>query len=81
MGTFSERMLPSEKAMIVYDSVVTCPKCGHQSQEAMSADACEFFYTCKRCGSVSKPLPGHCCIFCSYGSVPCPPIQQARGYT
>ena len=21
-------------------------------------------------------MPGDCCVFCSYGSVPCPPIQQ-----
>lgn len=25
-----------------------------------------------------KPLPGDCCVFCSYGSVPCPPVQVAR---
>jgi hypothetical protein len=23
-----------------------------------------------------KPLAGDCCVFCSYGSVPCPPVQQ-----
>jgi hypothetical protein len=24
-----------------------------------------------------KPEPGDCCVFCSYGSVPCPPIQAS----
>jgi len=24
---------------------------------------------------VLKPLTGDCCVFCSYGTVPCPPIQ------
>ncbi|EPX7158509.1 GDCCVxC domain-containing (seleno)protein [Pseudomonas aeruginosa] len=26
-----------------------------------------------------RPNPGDCCVFCSFGSVPCPPIQQQRG--
>ncbi len=25
-----------------------------------------------------KPKPGDCCVFCSFGDVPCPPIQEAR---
>jgi hypothetical protein len=25
-----------------------------------------------------RPKPGDCCVFCSYGSVPCPPIQAER---
>ena len=24
-----------------------------------------------------KPQPGHCCVFCSYGSVQCSPIQES----
>jgi hypothetical protein len=27
---------------------------------------------------VLQPKPGDCCVFCSYGDVPCPPIQQER---
>jgi hypothetical protein len=27
---------------------------------------------------VLKPKQGDCCVFCSYGSVPCPPIQQSQ---
>jgi hypothetical protein len=38
-------------------------------------DACQFFYDCKGCGTRLKPLAGDCCVFCSYGSVPCPPVQ------
>ncbi|WP_275669866.1 GDCCVxC domain-containing (seleno)protein [Rhodanobacter glycinis] len=22
------------------------------------------------------PLPGNCCVYCSFGSVKCPPMQQ-----
>jgi hypothetical protein len=42
----------------------------------MPTDACQFFYDCKGCGERLKPLAGDCCVFCSYGSVPCPPTQS-----
>ncbi len=60
------------------ESTLTCPKCGCQAVEIMPTDACRVFYECKGCGAVLKPLPGDCCVFCSYGSAPCPPIQEAR---
>ncbi|WP_303312628.1 GDCCVxC domain-containing (seleno)protein [Hymenobacter sp. BT730] len=58
-------------------SLLTCPVCGHRSQEQMPTDACQYFYECSHCHTVLKPLAGDCCVFCSYGSVPCPPIQVA----
>ena len=58
------------------ESTITCPRCGHQALETMPANACVALYDCKGCGATLKPLPGSCCVFCSYGSVPCPPIQQ-----
>jgi hypothetical protein len=62
------------------ESTLTCPKCGQQAVETMPTDACLFFYDCKGCGERLKPLAGDCCVFCSYGSVPCPPIQtNGRG--
>jgi hypothetical protein len=45
----------------------------------MPTNACVARYDCKDCGETLKPLPGSCCIFCSYGSIPCPPIQQGVG--
>ena len=57
-------------------STLTCPHCGHQATETMPTDACVAVYDCKGCGAALRPLPGSCCVFCSYGSVPCPPIQQ-----
>ncbi|MGE0723737.1 MAG: GDCCVxC domain-containing (seleno)protein [Alphaproteobacteria bacterium] len=46
----------------------------------MPTDACLYFFDCPRCGTLLKPRPGDCCVFCSYGSVPCPPIQsRGRG--
>jgi hypothetical protein len=58
-------------------SVITCPKCGARRRERMPTDACQFFYECRGCGSVLRPLPGDCCVFCSYGTVKCPPKHQA----
>ena len=58
-------------------SVITCPQCGHQRAEEMPLDACIYFYECLSCGTLIRPKPGDCCVFCSYGSVPCPPIQLA----
>jgi len=59
-------------------SVLTCPQCGFQRTETMPADACQFFYECAGCGAVLRPKPGDCCVYCSYGSVKCPPMQAAR---
>jgi len=59
------------------ESEITCPHCRHRSLEPMPTDACQFFYVCKGCSAKLKPLPGDCCVFCSYGSVPCPPMQQS----
>ena len=41
----------------------------------MPANACVAVYDCKGCGATLRPLRGSCCVFCSYGSVPCPPVQ------
>jgi rubredoxin len=65
------------KAMVL-ESTISCPQCGTAKTERMPADACRIFYQCSGCGAVLRPKPGDCCVFCSYGSVPCPPIQAAR---
>ena len=57
------------------ECTIRCPRCSHLATEQMPTDACQFFYDCKGCGARLKPKPGDCCVFCSYGSVPCPPIQ------
>ncbi|MEQ9815483.1 MAG: GDCCVxC domain-containing (seleno)protein [Azospirillaceae bacterium] len=60
-------------------STITCPLCGHRKTELMRSDACQFFYDCTGCGAVLKPRRGDCCVFCSYGDAPCPPVQEDRG--
>ena len=59
------------------ESVLTCPACRHVERLTMPADACVFFHTCGGCGALLRPIPGDCCVFCSYGSAPCP-VRQAE---
>ncbi|HUP06712.1 MAG TPA: GDCCVxC domain-containing (seleno)protein [Caldimonas sp.] len=60
-------------------STLTCPDCGATSVESMPTDACVYFHECRGCHALLRPRVGDCCVFCSYGSVKCPPIQQAGG--
>lgn len=60
---------------VIPESTLTCPVCGHVKTETMPTDACQWFYECEACHTVLKPRPGDCCVFCSYGTVPCPPVQ------
>ncbi len=73
-----DRMEPRPSQMHLA-SVVTCPECGHEAAETMPTDACQFFYDCRGCGAVLRPRPGDCCVYCSYGTVPCPPKQAGHG--
>ncbi|MEW5961106.1 MAG: GDCCVxC domain-containing (seleno)protein [Chloroflexota bacterium] len=63
---------------IITRSNLTCPGCGYSQLLDMPTDACQFFYECPNCASLLKPKIGDCCVFCSYGDVPCPPIQAER---
>lgn len=62
-------------------SVITCPVCGHKKEEEMPTDACSWFYECESCNTLLKPKEGDCCVYCSYGTVPCPPIQESGSCT
>jgi len=57
-------------------STITCPECSFQKEETMPTDSCEFFYECTNCKTLLKPKKGDCCVYCSYGSTACPPIQE-----
>ncbi|WP_413670072.1 GDCCVxC domain-containing (seleno)protein [Mucilaginibacter sp. Mucisp86] len=56
-------------------SLLTCPFCGYQKEETMPTNACQYFYVCEGCQTMLKPLAGDCCVYCSYGTVKCPPVQ------
>lgn len=64
---------------ILLTSVITCPECGFQKEETMPTDVCQYFYDCCSCGAVLNPREGDCCVFCSYGTNPCPSKQKKQG--
>jgi hypothetical protein len=64
---------PDEPLVLV--STLVCPACGAPTVASMPTDACQFFWDCPGCGAVLRPKPGDCCVFCSFGDTPCPPIQ------
>lgn len=70
------RLHKRNRMQLQLQSTITCPVCGHQKEETMPTDACQFFYECENCHSRLKPKEGDCCVFCSYGTVQCPPKQS-----
>ncbi|HET6586635.1 MAG TPA: GDCCVxC domain-containing (seleno)protein [Oleiagrimonas sp.] len=64
-------------APIQFTSTITCPACGCKQTETMPEAACMHFYVCPACHRMLRPLAGDCCVFCSFGSFPCPPVQRA----
>ena len=67
---------PVDRAGPTLASLLTCPECGFAEDVTMPTNACMFFHECARCGELLRPKIGDCCVFCSYGSVPCPPMQS-----
>ncbi|MDQ6962494.1 MAG: GDCCVxC domain-containing (seleno)protein [Mariprofundaceae bacterium] len=63
---------------IIAQSTISCPVCGHSKKETMPTNACQWFYECESCHAPLKPKKGDCCVYCSYGDVPCPPIQEDK---
>jgi hypothetical protein len=57
--------------MIELKSTITCPGCGHRWTGTMPTDACQYLYVCEECAVQVKPKKGDCCVYCSYGDVPC----------
>ena len=60
---------------VVQQSTITCPEFGHVKEETMPTDACQWFYECEGCTTLLRPKSCDCCVFCSYGTTKCPPLQ------
>ncbi len=58
-------------------TALTCPHCGFSSLQEMPVDAWLYFHECAACRRLPTPKRGDCCVFCSYGEMPCPPMQRA----
>jgi hypothetical protein len=74
LGAFA-RLEEVRMATKLVISTLTCPVCWVQSTRVMPTDACVIVAKCRSCGHSMRPKPGDCCVFCSYGDIPCPPIQ------
>jgi hypothetical protein len=66
----------NQKPTLILESKITCPNCGHSKMETMPTNACQFFYECENCQILLRPNEGDCCVYCSFGTVKCPPIQE-----
>ena len=64
--------------LLILKSKITCPECGFQKKETMPEDSCRFFYECENCKTILRPKQGDCCVFCSFGTVKCPPVQIGK---
>jgi hypothetical protein len=64
--------------LIQLKSTITCPECGFSKEEIMPEDTCAYFYECEQCKTVLKPKKSDFCVYCSYGTVKCPPIQAGE---
>ena len=51
---------------------------GYKKAETMPTNACQYFYECESPKTVLKPNKGDCCVYCSFGSIVCPPIQENK---
>ena len=71
-------MLAKAARKLQLRSILTCPHCDYSKEEEMPTDSCQFFYECEKCEAMLKPRSGDCCVFCSYGSVKCPPVQSGQ---
>ena len=71
--------MAADNTTLLLESLLTCPECGAASLELMPTDACVYFYECKQCRKLLRPNRGDCCVFCSFGSVKCPPVELMRG--
>ncbi|MBI5120240.1 MAG: hypothetical protein HZA67_04500 [Rhodospirillales bacterium] len=62
---------------LIHETTLTCPSCRHRWAETMPDNACVQWSDCPSCGQRLTPKQGDCCVYCSYGSIPCPPIQKS----
>ncbi len=65
--------------MMLPVSEITRPACGGRTEARMPGGACQFSFDCPLCGRVLRREPGDCCVFCSCGTVPSPPVRSGAG--
>lgn len=61
--------------MVETRATLTCPHCGTPHEVEMPTTYCQVVYICPSCGERLTPLPGDCCVLCSFADRKCPPMQ------
>lgn len=67
---------PVETKEVALRSDITCPQCGFTKNEMMPTEQCLLKYTCSNCKAELFAKDGDCCVFCSYGTVKCPSMNE-----
>ena len=62
-------------------SIMQCPHCGFKVTERMPANVRVLHWQCPACAAAAEPAVGVCCVFCAYGSLPCPQAQQQQQHS
>lgn len=62
---------------VVRESTLVCPRCNHGERMMMAENSSLVVHVCQSCGLEMHRLPGNCCLFCTWGTVPCPTAQRA----
>lgn len=55
-------------------STIKCPVCKYKKDVPMALYSRRVQYDCEECNARLKAK--ECCVFCTYGSIPCPDKQQ-----
>ncbi len=56
---------------MILESILTCPNCSHQKQEKLLENTFPTRFRCGNCQEMAEVKLGDCCIYCSFGDIPC----------
>ena len=64
-------------ATMLNTATIVCPHCQHPSEETMRVRVVERTIRCSECSeTIEAPADKHC-VWCAYGDIPCPVVQNA----
>ena len=66
----------SAMTITILQTIMKCPNCRTTETVTMDPKIPGDFFTCKECEKTHEPRLGDCCVYCSYGSVNCPAVQE-----
>ncbi len=60
---------------VTLQATITCPDYGFSTEETIPTDTCAWYWEGPQCSALVRLRMGDFCVYCSYGTVPCPPVQ------